>query len=314
MIPTVVPRKAPSFTKRVLRSWQLYAMLLIPVIYLILFQYAPMYGLQIAFKKFSVRLGMEASPWVGFDQFIKFFSSYQFERVVKNTLSLSIYGLLAGFPLPILLALTLNCVRQERFKRLVQTVTYIPHFISVVVLVGMVMQFFNPIVGLYGNIWQTLFNQRPPDILGQAATFPHVYVWSGIWQHMGWSSIIYIAALSSVDMELHEAAQIDGAGRFKRVLHIDLPSILPTATILLILDAGRIMSVGFEKVYLMQNSLNISSSELISTYVYRIGLGSGGNSDFSYATAIGLFNSVINLVLIVFVNTLSRRLSKTSLW
>jgi putative aldouronate transport system permease protein len=273
-----------------------------------------MVGVIIAFKKFSPVYGIFDSPWVGLKNFTKFFNSHWFERTVTNTMSLSFYTLLAGFPIPIILALSLNVLRKDKFKRFVQTVTYMPHFISVVVLVGMLSQLFNPIIGLYGNISRIFTGETPRDILGLANVFPHMYVWSGIWQQMGWNSIIYIAALSAVDPELHEAAEIDGASRFKRVRHIDLPTILPTITILLILQAGRIMNVGFQKVFLMQNSLNLKTSEVISTYVYRIGLGSGGNSDFSYAAAIGLFNSFINLLLIITVNWISRKLSETSLW
>lgn len=288
-------------------------MLILPVAYILLFHYGPMVGLQIAFKDFNPNLGIFGSPWCGVEHFTKFFSSYQFSRVLKNTLFLSIYSLLAGFPLPILLALGLNCIQSERFKKISQTITYIPHFISVTVLVGMLTQLFNPIVGLYGNVVRLLTGEAASDILGMASVFPHMYVWSGVWQQMGWNSIIYMAALSGVDAQLHEAAEIDGATRLKRVWHIDLPSILPTATILLIIDAGKIMGVGFEKVYLMQNPLNLSASEVISTYVYKVGVGSGG-SDFSYATAISFFNSVVNLILIVTVNFISKKLSETSLW
>ena len=211
------------------------------------------------------------------------------------------------------MALLLNSFPGVRFKKVVQTVSYIPHFISTVVVVGMLMQIFNPRTGAVGNIYSLFTGGIMKDIFASPSAFPHLYVWSGIWQGIGWSSIIYIAALSSVDTELHEAAQIDGASRFRRVLHIDLPSILPTATIMLILSAGRVMSVGFEKVFLMQNSLNIGASEVISTYVYKVGMVIG-TGDYSFATAIGLFNSVINFCLLVLVNFISRKLSETSLW
>ena len=275
-----------------------------------------MFGVQIAFKDFMPAEGIWGSQWVGFKHFEIFFKSYQFGRVITNTLRISLYSLVVGFPLPIVFALLLNTIRNMRFKKIVQTITYIPHFISVVVLVGILVQVLNPVTGLYGSIYR-LFNGAgyPKNIMASPAAFTHLYVWSGIWQQLGWSSIIYVAALSNVDQELYEAAEIDGASRWKRVLHIDLPSILPTIAILLILRAGSIMSVGFEKVYLMQNNLNLMQSEVISTYVYKVGMAAGGGN-FSYASAIGLFNSIINCTLLVFVNAVSRKLSdeNISLW
>ena len=208
----------------------------------------------------------------------------------------------------------LHSMRSPRYKKIIQTVTYMPHFISVVVLVGMIIQIFHPMMGLYGYFYGLFHNgAHPADLMGNSNAFPHLYVWSGIWQGFGWGSIIYMAALASVSMELHEAAEIDGASRFQRVLHVDLPAILPTVTIMLILRAGQVMSVGFEKAFLMQNSLNLRSSEVISTYVYKVGLASA-TSDFAFSTAIGMFNSVVNMLMIVMVNALSRKLSETSLW
>ena len=315
-----VKRKVPLVTKtkrmKLARSqWQLYLFLLLPIIYLILFKYVPMVGIQIAFKNFNARDGIWGSPWVGLKQFQNFFASYTFERVIGNTLRLSLYSILVGFPIPILFALILNSISQRKFKKTVQTVTYMPHFISVVVLVGIVLQILNPRIGLYGTLYSLLNNgASPPDPMGSATAFPHIYIWSGIWQNFGWGSIIYIAALSGVDMQLHEAAQIDGASRFQRVIHIDFPSILPTATIMLIMRTGHIMSIGFEKIYLMQNNLNLATSEIISTYVYKVGLSAGGNMNFSYSTAIDLFNSVVNLILIILVNYLAGKMSETSLW
>lgn len=301
--------------KNIKKNWQLYLFLLIPLIYIIVFQYVPMAGAQIAFKKYKFKLGIWGSPWIGFDNFTKFFNSYQFIRVLTNTLRVSLYNIIVGFPLPIIFALFLNSMRSEKFKRTVQTVTYMPHFISLVVLVGMVVQILNPRVGLYGIIYSNLNNGAyPADLLGKSDLFPHLYVWSGIWQSFGWESIIYTAALAAVDQSLHEAAQIDGASRFKRMIHVDLPCVLPTVTIMLILRCGKVMSVGFEKAYLMQNSLNLQTSELISTYVYKVGLASTGTMDYSYSTAIGLFNSVVNLILIVMVNKFSKRFSENSLW
>ena len=301
-------------SKLMKRHWQAYLFLLIPLIWLIVFRYVPMAGVQIAFKKFKPRLGIWDSPWVGFDQFIKFFTSYQFERVLPNTIKLSFYGLVAGFPLPILLALCLNATTNLRYKKFVQTLLYIPHFISTVVLVGMILQIFNTRVGVYGYLGRLLTGVTPDDILGYPSVFPHMYVWSGVWQSMGWSSIIYVACLSSVDQEQHEAAEIDGASRFSRCIHIDFPAILPTATILLIMNAGSIMNVGFEKIYLMQNPLNLATSEVISTYVYKVSMVAGGSNDYSYATAIDLFNSIVNMTLLVTVNFVSRRVGGSSLW
>lgn len=298
--------------KNIKRSWQLFMFLILPLVYLVIFHYVPMAGVQIAFRNYTIKGGIWGSQWVGFMQFVKFFNSYQFVRVLCNTLYISFYHTIAGFPFPIIFALLINAMNDGLYKKFIQTATYFPHFISVTVLVGMIVTVFNPRIGLYGVIGQAITGSQPVDLLAQASVFPHMYVWSGIWQNMGWSSIIYIAALSGSDNELHEAAQIDGASRFKRTIHIDLPTILPTATVLLILSAGNVMSVGFEKAFLMQNNLNISVSEVISTYVYKVGLNQSGN--FSYASAIGLFNSVINMSLLLFVNFISRRFSSTSLF
>lgn len=306
-------RKPGSLLDRVFKHWQLYLFLLIPLVYIIIFAYVPMAGLQIAFKKFTASGGIWGSPWVGFTQFEKFFTSYQFARVLKNTLTISFYGLLAGFPMPIILALTLNSIRGNRYRKVAQTITYLPYFISTVVLVGILTQVLNPRVGLVANIIVMITGGEAPNLMASPEAFPHLYVWSGVWQSMGYNSIVYIAALAGVSPELHEAAQIDGASRFQRVLHIDFPTILPTASILLIMNAGQLMNIGFEKVYLLQNNLNKSTSEVISTYVYNVGLAAS-LPDFSYATAIGLFNSVINLLLILSVNFISKRLSGNSLF
>lgn len=301
-------------SRRIYRHWQLYLFLLLPVAYLLIFHYYPMLGVQIAFKKYSAKLGIWGSSWVGFKNFVKFFNSTQFNRVVGNTIKISLYSLIAGFPLPIIFALMMNVMRNQRYKKVVQTITYMPHFISTVVLVGMLMQIFNPVTGLYGKAYSALNEgQMAADLFGQSAVFPNMYVWSGIWQHFGWDSIIYVAALAAVSPELHEAAQIDGASRFQRVLHVDFPALLPTATIMLILRTGSIMSIGFEKIFLMQNDLNLKTSEVISTYVYKVSL-KASIPDFSYSTAIGLFNSIVNLLMISLVNMLSRKVSDTSLW
>ena len=299
--------------KKRIKHWQLYLFLVIPIVLVFIFNYIPMAGIQLAFKKYNMNLGIMGSPWIGFDNFKKFFRNYQFWRLLKNTLPLSLYGMLAGFPIPIMLALLLNSMNNLKYKKFIQTVTYMPHFISTVVMVGLIIQVFNPRIGLYGIIYSAVTGNNAPDILGSASAFPHIYVLSGVWQSMGWNSIIYMAALAGVDAELHEAAQMDGASKFQRILHIDLPSILPTAIMLLILNAGSIMNIGFEKAFLMQNNLNLRSSEVISTYVYKMGLESA-TGDYGYATAIGLFNSVINLILIVSVNAVSKKVTEQSLW
>jgi putative aldouronate transport system permease protein len=314
--PQVEAVHTASTWKRMLSCWQLYVFLALPVIYILVFSYYPMLGAQIAFKKFNPVDGIWGSPWVGVSNFTKFFGSYMFERVIINTLRLSLYSLAVSFPLTILLALVINAIRSLKFKKIVQMVSYIPHFISTVVMVGMIFQLLSPVTGLYSAVYKLLgFDGIPMDILGKPDAFPHIYIWSGIWQGIGWGTIIYIAALSGVDPNLHEAAKIDGASRWQRIRHIDFPSILPTASIMLILSAGGIMNVGFEKVFLMQNNLNLRLSEVISTYVYKTGL-SGGARDYSYSSAIGMFNSVINCLMLILVNFLSKHLNKegASLW
>lgn len=289
------------------RRWQLALFFLPSLIYLLVFCYYPMAGVQIAFRDYSPVGGIFHSPWVGLKHFLRFFRSFQFTRVVGNTLKISFYSLLVSFPLTLVAALAINLVRGRRWKKVVQTVTYMPHFISTVVLVGMMTQLLNPVVGLYGNVFRLLGGEGyPPDVLGSSSAFIHLYTWSGVWQNLGWNTIIYLACLSGVDPELHEAAQLDGASRLKRVIHIDFPTLLPTASIMLILSAGSLMNVGFEKAYLMQNQMNMAASEVIATYVYKTGM-SGGFTQFSYASAIGLFNSLINCAMLVIFNGLSRR-------
>lgn len=296
------------------QHWQLYIFLLIPVAYIILFKYAPMSGLAIAFKDYKVRKGIWGSEWVGFENFTRFFESYQFNRVLTNTLIMSAYSILAGFPVPILFALMINCLAPGKKKKMVQAIVTLPHFISTTVMVGIILQIFNAKTGIYGVFYKFLTNTNAPNLLGSAKAFRHLYVWTDVWQGFGWGSIIYTAALASVDPSLHEAAEIDGASRLQRVVHVDFPCIVPTIVIMLILRMGSLMNIGFEKVYLMQNSLNLETSQIISTYVYEVGLSGSGLSDFSYATAIGMFNSVINLILIVTVNHISRKVGETSLW
>lgn len=305
-----MPNKARKVWAHIKQDGGLYLLLLPAVLYALIFLYAPMGGVLIAFKDYSPVKGIFGSPWVGLKYFERFFNAYNFEQIFVNTLSLSAYNLVAQFPIPIIFALLLNQMRQRRFKKVVQTVSYAPHFISMVVLVGMLNVFLSPSTGIVNIIIKSLGGDAV-YFLGKADLFRPVYVWSGVWQDTGRSAIIYIAALSSIDQELHEAAMVDGASKLQQTLYIDIPGIMPTAVIMLILNLGRIMSVGFEKAYLMQNTLNISTAEIISTYVYKVGLL---NAQFSLSAAIGLFNSVISCVLVVFVNFIARRYSDTSLW
>lgn len=303
-----------NFKKTMKKYWQLYLFLAVPLAYLIIFKYVPMGGLVMAFQNFSPRKGLFGSEWVGLEHFIEFFQSYQFWRILKNTLVLSIYGIVASFPIPIVFALILNCIRDGKLKKSIQTISVLPHFISTVVMVGILLQVFNNETGLYGAIGRWLTGDEPANLLASTSAFRHMYVWSGVWKGFGWGSIIYTAALAGVDPTYHEAAQLDGASRFQRIIHIDLPTIAPTIIIMLILKAGDIMSVGFEKVYLMQNPLNLPVSQIISTYVYEVGLVEATASSFSYSTAIGMFNSVIDLILILSVNKIAQRVGETSLW
>lgn len=296
--------------KSLRKNWDLY-LLIVPVIaYYIIFHYIPMYGVQIAFKDFIASQGITGSPWVGLKHFERFFDSYYFWRLIKNTLGIGLYELAVGFPIPILLALMINEVRSERFKKTVQTVTYAPHFLSVVVLVGMLMMFLSPQHGIVNLIIQ-LFGGEPVSFMTEPGWFKTLYVFSGVWQQMGWSSIIYLAALSGIDPQLHEAAKVDGASRLHRIWHINIPGITPTIVILLILNIGSILGVGFEKVFLMQNSLNMESSDVISTYVYRSGIV---GAQYSFSAAVGLFNAVINFGMLVIVNFIARKVGQTSLW
>ena len=303
-----VPRGA--WRKRVWKNRMMYLMLLIPLAMLILFKYVPMYGVQIAFKKFSAVRGIVGSPWRGLYYFQQFFDSYLFGELIGNTLGLSLYSLAVGFPTPILLALMMNELRSERVKRVVQTITYAPHFISMVVMCSMIILFLSPSSGVLNRIIEILGGQSV-YFMGKPEYFKTIYVLSGVWQNTGWSSIIYMAALSGIDPQLHEAATIDGASRLQRVWHINLPGILPTAVILLIMNCGSLMSIGFEKAFLLMNDLNRAAAEIISTFVYQRGLI---DRNYSSAAAIGLFNSVINLVLLLGVNAIARRISDTSLW
>ncbi|WP_408638448.1 ABC transporter permease [Paenibacillus baimaensis] len=296
--------------KKIIRNYDLYLLLLPTLAYFIVFHYVPMYGLQIAFKNFNPVKGILGSPWVGFDNFERFFESYQLGTIIRNTLGISIYELFVAFPAPIILALMINQLTNERFKRFVQTVTYAPHFISTVVVVGIVYLLLSPQTGAVNNLLG-LFRIDPVFFMGSADWFKTVFVFSGIWQNIGWGTIIYLASLTGVNPEFHEAAVVDGATKLQRVMFIDIPAIMPTVIIMLIMNMGHMMSVGFEKVYLMQNQLNVDSSETIQTYVYKAGLV---QAQYSYASAIGLFNTVINFILLITVNKIAKSLKQTSLW
>ena len=288
----------------------LYVLLFPSIILLIMFAYIPMLGLVIAFKDYSPANGILNSPWAGFKYFTQFFNSVQFGTTMMNTLKISIYSILVGFPLPILLALLCNQLRTGKFKKVFQVTTYLPHFISTMVMCGMIILFLSPNSGLIANIFKSL-GWTMPNLLSKPDSFAGVYVWSDVWQHIGWDSIIYLAALSAIDPTYYEAATMDGASRMQKILNIDLPLLLPTAMILLILRAGSLLSIGFEKVLLLQNPLNLAGSEVISTYVYKVGLL---NFQYSYSTAIGLFNTVVNLIILLSVNWFSKRYTKTGLF
>lgn len=303
-------RRKGRVMRAVARRWQLYVLIAPVLLYFIVFHYMPMYGVQIAFKDFIATKGISGSPWVGFKHFERFFDSYFFWRLLKNTIGISLYELAVGFPIPIILALMINEVRHGAFKKWVQTVTYAPHFLSTVVLVGLVIMFLSPTSGMVNTVIQA-FGGEPTSFMTEPAWFKTVYVLSGVWQQMGWSSIIYLAALAGIDPGLHEAAKVDGASRLQRIWHINLPGIMPTIVILLILNMGSLMGVGFEKVFLMQNSLNTESSDVISTYVYRSGLL---GAQYSFASAVGLFNSLVNFILLLTVNRIARSVNQASLW
>jgi putative aldouronate transport system permease protein len=308
--PSLTIRQWAIAKKSLRRHWQLYLLVIPCVIYFVIFKYIPMANVVLAFKDYNVIEGIWGSPWVGFKYFTMFFNNPQFGTLIKNTLYLSVYQLAVDFPLPILLALCLNEVRNKFFKRMVQMVTYAPYFISSVVMISIMILLLNPRLGIINMLLRSLgFDEI--DFLGDPEMFRSVYVWAGAWQNTGYAAVIYFAALAGVDPSLYEAAKVDGASRFQRILNIDIPGIMPTAVIVLILNIGGIMSVGFERVYLLQNPLNLGTSEVIATYVYKIGLL---NANFGFATAVGLFNSIINVALLLIVNAIAKRVSSTSLW
>lgn len=307
--PAATGVRKKSVWYRLIKDYQLYLLVLPALLWYIIFAYFPMYGLQIAFKDYSGALGIMGSPWVGLKHFKSFFRSYYAWPLIKNTVILSVYAMLASFPIPIILSLMLNELKSAGYKKFSQTVLYAPHFISLVVLVGMLNLFFSP-SGPIDSI-RTAMGLESVNFLTSPGAFRHLYVWSGIWQGAGWGCIIYLATLSSVDPGLHEAAMIDGASRLQRIWHINVPSLLPTATILLIMNAGSVLSVGFDKVFLMQNDLNMETSNVISTYIYTRGLV---KQDYSFSTAVGFMLNLINFFMVLLVNKIAKTLSDTSLF
>lgn len=309
---TLSPHAGASLKKwfgRLHRNRQLYVLILPAIISVFIFHYIPIYGVQVAFKDFRASMEIWGSPWVGLKHFARFFEMPFFGMMIRNTLSISLYSL-ATFPCAVIVALLLNELRNERFKKVVQMVSYAPHFVSTVVVCSMVLIFFDKNRGLANNVLALLGRERI-SFIETPKYFSSLYVWSGVWSSVGWNTIIYLAALSSISPEMIEAARIDGASQWKILWHINVPSILPTIVTLLILNTGSILSVGFEKIYLLQNPLNLDASRVISTYVYEVGMGSG---QFSYSTAIGLFNNVVNVVCIVLVNQISRTVTHISMW
>ena len=306
-----MPKTNHHLLRRSVRKyWDLY-LLLIPVLaYFVLFKFLPMYGLQIAFRNYVPRKGFWGSEWVGMKHFVRFFSTYNSWTIIGNTLTLSVLTLLFHFPLPILLALLLNEMRDGKYKKVVQTVTYAPHFLSTVVVVGMVTAFCSPSTGVINTILRAL-GKDPIYFMAKAEWFRPLYIISEVWTNMGWDSIIFLSALSSVEVQMYEAARIDGASRLEQLWYITLPSILPTIAIMLNMNCGRVMNIGFEKVFLLQTDLNLGVSEVISTFVYSQGIR---GAQTSYATAVGLMNSVVNFILVSVVNAISRHVSEVSLW
>jgi len=316
MMTTIRQAARKSYGRRLLTNmrehWQLYIMIVPPLMFFILFQYVPMYGLQLAFKEFNAMEGIWGSPWVGWDNFRRFFNAYNCWTLIRNTLGISFYQILVGFPIPIIFALLVNEINNAKYKKTIQMVSYAPHFISLVVIVSIMTVFFDQSKGFINVVLMKLFGmERGIPFLSSNEWFRTMYVFSGVWQNAGYSAIVYIAALSGVDMQVQEAAIVDGASKLKRIWHVQLPAIMPTVMILLIMECGNVMKVGFEKVLLMQNALNMGTSDIISTYVYRVGIT---NADFSFGTTVDLFNSVVSCVVLVTVNQLSKWITQNSLW
>lgn len=298
------PRLRSSLWQRIKENWQLYLLLLVPVIITIIYKYIPMYGIQIAFRDFKASKGYLGSEWVGLEWFERFFTSPNCWRMIKNTFLLSLYSLLWSFPIPIILSLAINQLRFRRFKRTIQTILYAPHFISIMVVCGMIRIFLSPSGGLINLILGTQI-----DFLTSSDAFRTIYIASGIWQEAGWGTIIYLATLASVDPSLYEAAKVDGASMFQRILHIDIPALIPMAILQLIMSAGSLMSIGFEKAWLLQTELNMATSDIIPVYVYQQGIE---NANYSYSTAVGLLNTVVNIILLIIVNKIASKASDVS--
>lgn len=293
------------------KEWQLWVMILPALAYILIFCYGPMYGIQLAFRKYDFSKGLTGGDWVGLKYFIQCFESPMFGTTMKNTFVISFFTLVCGFPIPILLAIVINSLRQNKLKRVVQTAVYMPYFISTVVMVAILQILLSPTTGVISGLLKDLhLIPRSVNLLGTPGAFVPVYVLSGVWQSAGWNSIIFIAALSAVDGQLYDAARVDGASRWQQVIHVELPALVPTIVILLIMNMGRILSVGFEKVFLMQNDLNLSVSEVISTYVFNIGVQSG---QFSFGSAVGLFNTIINFAFLMMANWISKKTADISL-
>ncbi len=303
-------RRLGKAGKALARDWQLLVLCSLPLAYFVVFHYIPMYGIVIAFKNFRAIDGIFGSKWVGLKHCRRFFASSQFWPLIQNTLTLSFMQLLLGFPIPIILAIMLNQTRSRKFRKFVQSIVYCPHFISIVVLSSMLYIFLSPRNGIV-NTAIKFFGGQSIFFLGEPALFKWVFVFSGVWQNAGWSAIIYIAALAGISPDLYEAAEVDGANKWQRIWHIDLPGILPTVVMMFIMEVGKVMNLGFQKAYLMQNAQNLSASEIISTYIYKIGLI---NAQYSYSAAINLFNNLVNIILLVSMNALAKKVTRQSLW
>lgn len=310
-IGSIMRKEASDWKKSLKKNYELY-LLLIPVIaYFLIFSYGPMYGLQIAFKDYSPALGIDGSPWVGLKHLERFFNSFYFGRVIQNTLTLSLYSLVVSIPAPLILALLFDEMRGRKLKVVAQTLSYAPNFISTVVLCSMLVMFLTPQTGFIDAILRFAGYTDSSNILSDPNAFSHIYVWSGIWQSVGWSSIIYTAAIAGVPQDLYEVARLDGASRIKQIWYVTLPSILPTIVILAILAIGNVLNIGYEKVYLLQSTSNLSASEVISTYVYKSGLV---QAQYSFGSMVGLFNNLINFIILIFANKLAKYFTETSLW
>ncbi|HOQ95168.1 MAG: ABC transporter permease subunit [Spirochaetota bacterium] len=311
MNSVATPQRKKSVWTKMGRHWQFYLIVALPMLYFILFKYVPMYGILLGFKRYRVSKGIWGSPWVGFYQFAKFFKNPSSLRIMYNTFLLSMYALVSSIPLAVILAIALNETRSKLWRKSVQMITYAPYFISTVVMVAILMQFLDPALGLFNTI-RGLLGKESLNYMGEAKLFKHIYVWSALWQNTGYNAIIYLAALTGINPELYEAARVDGVNKFQKIWYVDLPCIQNTIIIMFIMNMGFVMSLGFEKAFLMQNPLNLESAEIMSTYVYKMGLI---NSDFSYSTAIDMINSVINIILILTFNKLSKIHSKEGgLW